>query len=75
MPEEDVAFVLEQKYGVPYVDLANFRVDPDVLQMFPEPFLRTNRICPLFRSGNTLAVAMVDPGGIFVIELSKNVVT
>ncbi len=53
MPEEDVAFALEQKYGVPFVDLANFRVDAEVLTMFPEPFLRTNRICPLFRSGNT----------------------
>ncbi|MEO0069934.1 MAG: GspE/PulE family protein [candidate division WOR-3 bacterium] len=68
MPEEDVAYALEQKYGVPYVDLANFRIDPDVLTMFPEPFLRTNRVCPLFRSGNTLAVAMVDPGEIFVID-------
>jgi len=60
--------VLEQKYGVPYVDLANFKIDPEVLQMFPDQFMRDNQFIPLFRSGNTLAVAFVDPGEIFKVD-------
>ncbi len=59
---------LEKKYGVPFVDLANFRVDSEVLQMFSEKFLRSNKLIPLFRSGNTLAVALVNPGDIFTID-------
>ncbi|MFO7651736.1 MAG: GspE/PulE family protein [bacterium] len=59
---------LEARFGVPYVDLASFRVDSEVLQMFPEQFMRTNKLIPLFRSGNTLAVAFVDPQDIFTVD-------
>ncbi|OYD14799.1 hypothetical protein CH330_07555 [candidate division WOR-3 bacterium JGI_Cruoil_03_51_56] len=59
---------LEQKYGVPFVDLTNFRIDSEVLQMFPQEFMRSNKLIPLFRSGNTLAVAFVDPGEIFNVD-------
>lgn len=72
-PTEESGAALEQKYGVPYIDLANFRVDSEALQMFTEQFLRANKVLPLFRSGNTLAVAMVDPGDIFTIdEMRRN---
>jgi type II secretory ATPase GspE/PulE/Tfp pilus assembly ATPase PilB-like protein len=60
--------VLEQRYGVPFVDLANFKIDSEVLQMFPVEFMRTKHLIPLFRSGNTLAVAFVDPGDIFNVD-------
>ncbi len=66
--EQETGPALEQRYGVPFVDLASFRLDSEVLQMFPEQFLRNNRLIPLFRSGNTLAVAFVDPGDIFTID-------
>jgi type II secretory ATPase GspE/PulE/Tfp pilus assembly ATPase PilB-like protein len=59
---------LAQRYGVPFVDLANFKIDSEVLQMFPEQFLRTKQVIPLFRAGNTLAAAFVDPGDIFNVD-------
>ena len=65
---EDTGPALEQRYGVPFVDLASFRVDSEVLQMFPEQFMRQNGLIPLFRSGNTLAVALIDPGDIFKVD-------
>jgi type IV pilus assembly protein PilB len=65
---EESGPALEQRYGVPYVDLANFRVDSEVLQMFPEQFMRQHNVIPLFRSGNTLAVAMKDPGNIIIVD-------
>ena len=65
---QDSGNALEQQYGVPFVDLSNFRVDSEVLQMFPEPFLRNSKVIPLFRSGNTLAVALVDPGDIMTVD-------
>ncbi|MEO0081624.1 MAG: GspE/PulE family protein [candidate division WOR-3 bacterium] len=66
--EQDSGTALEQKYGVPFVDLTSFRVDSEVLQMFPEQFMRENKLIPLFRSGNTLAVAFVDPGDVVNID-------
>jgi len=69
-PEEsqESGTALEQRFGVPFIDLTTFRIDPETLHIFPEQFLRTNKLIPLFRSGNTLAVAMVDPGDIFTID-------
>ncbi|MGQ9707448.1 MAG: GspE/PulE family protein [bacterium] len=67
-PIEDSGAALEQKYGVPFIDLNSFKLDSEVLQLFTEEFLRKNRLIPLFRSGNTLAVAMVDPGDIFTLD-------
>ncbi|MGB9741863.1 MAG: GspE/PulE family protein [candidate division WOR-3 bacterium] len=67
-PIEESASALEQKYGVPFIDLTSFKLDSEVLQLFPEEFLRNNKLIPLFRSGNTLAVAMVDPGDIYTID-------
>ncbi|HTW91099.1 MAG TPA: GspE/PulE family protein [bacterium] len=59
---------LAQRYGVPFVDLTNFKIDSEVLQMFPEQFMRTRQVIPLFRAGNTLAAAFVDPGDIFNVD-------
>ncbi len=67
-PIEESGSALEQRYGVPFIDLTTFKLDSEVLQLFPEEFLRKNKLIPLFRSGNTLAVAMVDPGDIFTID-------
>ncbi|MGQ9677698.1 MAG: GspE/PulE family protein [bacterium] len=67
-PIEESGSALEQRYGVPFIDLTTFKLDSEVLQLFPEDFLRKNKLIPLFRSGNTLAVAMVDPGDIFTID-------
>ncbi len=67
-PMEESGAVLEQRYGVPFIDLTSFKLDSEVLQLFPEEFLRNNKLIPLFRSGNTLAIAMVDPGDIFNID-------
>jgi type II secretory ATPase GspE/PulE/Tfp pilus assembly ATPase PilB-like protein len=66
--DESSSVALEQRYGVPFVDLTTFRVDPEVLSMFPEEFLRGQLVCPLFRSGNTVALAMVNPGEIYIMD-------
>ncbi len=72
-PKEESGAVLEEKYGVPFVDLTDFRVDSEVLQFFTEDFLRTHKLIPLFRSGNTLAVAMVNPTDIWAIDEVRRV--
>ncbi|MFO7638235.1 MAG: GspE/PulE family protein [bacterium] len=65
---QDSGTALEQRFGVPFVDLTSFKIDSEVLQMFPEQFLRSYKLIPLFRSGNTIAIAMIDPGDIVTID-------
>lgn len=66
--DESVEISYEKRYGVPFIDLAQFKLDSEILGNFTEQFLRDNRVCPLFRSGNTLAVAMVDPHDIVTVD-------
>lgn len=66
--EEGIEISYEQRYGVPFVDLSQFKLDPELLSNFSEQFLRNHKVCPLFRSGNALAVAMVDPHDIVTID-------
>jgi type IV pilus assembly protein PilB len=66
--EEGPEISYEQRYGVPYIDLSQFKVDEEILSGFNEQFLRNHKIFPLFRSGNALAIAMVDPHDIVTID-------
>ncbi|MEO0072248.1 MAG: GspE/PulE family protein [candidate division WOR-3 bacterium] len=66
--DNNAEIAYERQYGVPFVDLTQFKLDPELLSLFPEEFLRDHRVCPLFRAGNTLAVAMVDPNDIVTID-------
>lgn len=66
--EEGIEISYEQRYGVPFIDLSQFKLDPEILTNFSEQFLRNHKVCPLFRSGNALAVAMVDPHDIITID-------
>jgi len=65
---EGIEISYEQQYGVPFIDLSQFKLDPKILSDFNEQFLRNHKICPLFRSGNVLAIAMVDPNDIITID-------
>ncbi|MEO0077247.1 MAG: GspE/PulE family protein [candidate division WOR-3 bacterium] len=65
---EETEISYERRYGVPFIDLSQFKLDPELLSQFKEEFLRTHKVCPLFRTGNVLAVAMVDPHDIVTID-------
>lgn len=53
--------VLSDIYGVPYVDLVNFQISPDVLKAIPSELAHRFKAMPLFKIGNTINVAMEDP--------------
>jgi len=57
--------------GIPFVDLSKETIDPDVLQVIPEPIARKNNIIAFKRSGKDLQVAMLDPDDIQSIEFIR----
>ncbi len=60
---------LTQTYEhIPEVDLASYKVDPNVLMLVSEEKARKNTLIPLDFEGNRLVVAMADPQDIFVID-------
>ncbi|MCH4888796.1 type II secretion system protein GspE [Acidaminobacter sp. JC074] len=66
--ERDIIEVLEFQLGIPQVDLEKYYIEPDVPNLVSESFARTNLLIPIKRDGMRLAVGMVDPLNILVIN-------
>ncbi len=63
--------VLEAQVGIPYVHLADETVDPKVVRLLPEVFVRRHKALPLRREGNVLFVAMQHPINLMVVDEIK----
>src|SRR5205807_4343690 len=53
--------VLEEIYGIPYVDLAATTIDPGAVALGPEKLARQKLVLPLRLEHDRLVPAMVDP--------------
>ncbi|MDH4163181.1 MAG: ATPase, T2SS/T4P/T4SS family [Nitrospirota bacterium] len=66
--EDKLMTFLSKQYGVPYVDLGKFQINPAVIKHIPPDVAQKYRIMPINRSGATITIAMVDPSNIFAID-------
>lgn len=57
--------------GIPFVNLENEKVEPDVLRVVPEPIARSHNIVAFRKTGNDLEVAMLDPDDLGTIDFIK----
>jgi len=66
--ERDVAVCYAEYLGLPYIDLETYAVDPQVVASVNETLARTYEFIPLFKIGNTLTIAMVDPANVMATD-------
>ncbi len=66
--EDKLMTFLSKQYGVPYVDLGKFEINPAVVKHIPADVAQKYRIMPINRAGATITIAMVDPSNIFAID-------
>lgn len=66
--EEDILEVLETQLKIPSVDLANYRINPNIVSMIPENIARRYSLIPIDKKDNKLTIAMSDPFNIFAID-------
>jgi type IV pilus assembly protein PilB len=66
--EDKLMAFLSKQYGVPYVDLSKFQINPTVVKHIPADVAQKYRIMPINRTGATITIAMVDPSNIFAID-------
>lgn len=59
--EEDIAQVLTAQYGFPYLPLANYDIDAEVVRIIPEQVARQFCLIPIDKIGNNLTIAMSNP--------------
>ena len=68
LTEDEILETKASLWNVPYIDLRNYEVDPEVLDLVPSNMVREYGFFPLFRIDGTLLIAMTDPKDVKVID-------
>jgi len=66
--EEEIAQALSRQLGYPYIDLDQFEVYPEVINLIPADVSKKNMVMPIHRIRSFLTLAMVDPTDLEIIE-------
>jgi type IV pilus assembly protein PilB len=66
--EEDIAQALTAQYGFPYLPLANYEIDADIVKIVPARVARQYMLIPIDKIGNNLTLAMSNPLNMQAIE-------
>ena len=68
LTETQLVEALSEQVGLPFMDVESYEIDKAALPLFPEKFLREHLTIPLFRTNNTVTVAMADPMDLRTID-------
>ena len=66
--EEDIAQALTAQYGFPYLPLANYEINTEIIDIVPARVTRQYLLIPIDKIGNNLTLAMSNPLNIQAIE-------
>ena len=66
--ENDLTEFLSRHYGIPPVDLEDFEIDEDVIELVPEHLARQHNVIPINRAGSSLIMAMSNPSDLNAID-------
>lgn len=66
--EDELAEAIADRYGIPFVDVAAITVDPSAAALVPPETALRVRALPLARNGETLTVAMANPGDVVALD-------
>ena len=65
---EDLAIVLGQQLGVPYVNLNTYQIQPQALKLISESMARRYTVIPLAITNDAIQVAMADANDVLTLE-------
>lgn len=66
--EQQLAETLERQLGIPRVNIYQFPLDPEVIQLIPRDLAKRHYVMPIRKEHHKLFVAMADPMDYFAIE-------
>ena len=66
--ENDLLNFLSKQYHVPSINLDEFEIKPEVVELLTEEVVVKHQVVPVHRAGASLVVAMTDPSNIFAID-------
>src|SRR5678816_496630 len=66
--DEQITALLSKQYGVPAINLTQFKIAPTFVKLVPPETPRKYQIIPLSRSASSLTMAMTDPTNVFAMD-------
>ncbi len=66
--EQDKARCLGKQWGLPYVDLDDFEIDPKAVGLLPEHLLREHKVLPIRLQDNRMTLAIIDPLNVRAVD-------
>ena len=71
LSEADLIRMEAYVLGIPFVNLLNEKIDPEVLKIIPEPIAKSHNIVAFRKNGQDLEVAMLDPDDLQTVDFIK----
>jgi type IV pilus assembly protein PilB len=69
--EWEMAAALGKQLNVPFITLSHYELDDAILQSIPKELVRKYKIVPVDKTGDTLTIALTDPGNLFILDELK----
>ena len=66
--EETISTLLSEQYGIPFIDLNGYEIEPSVINLIPSELCQKYELIPIKRTGSSLTVAMVDPTNVYSLD-------
>ncbi|MCM8765739.1 MAG: type II secretion system ATPase GspE [Candidatus Omnitrophica bacterium] len=66
--EEAIVAKIAEITSLPYINLADYQIDSEIIKLVPEDLARKYKIIPLFRIEDTLTVVMANPNDIAALD-------
>ena len=66
--DEDLTVFLSEEFDLPFIDLINYLIEPEIIDLVPEDLARKHLLIPILKIGNDLTVAMVEPSDVFAVD-------
>jgi len=61
LDERDIVVALVIQYGLPYIAVNNYKIDPQIVHLIPKEVAQKEKVIALDRIGDILSVVMANP--------------
>ena len=68
LSEQDIAEVISEQYDVPIIELDEYSIQDELLQLIPQNLAVKHGLIPIVQSGSSLTVAMIDPSNLTALN-------
>jgi len=68
LDEDELTEFVAKQYGVPSINLDDFDIESEVVQLIPQEVAQKHTVMPVNRAGSTLILATSDPSIIFALD-------